>query len=202
MGRGLILIFFIILTIIQSTSIYVLTRKTDVKQVRLQNDITSLEATKQVLLKKILNTGMSTSLPFSYKNETTEDENGKKVLLRDLFNSSAKIVFRVSESQCAECIHAQIPYLSSLSKSLGKENILILGSFRSFKNLRIFMQSNDLNYKFYNIPAEDLSYLNIEMLISPYFFKVKNNLVSNVFLPEKMLNSLSEEYVKNVVANF
>lgn len=136
-------------------------------------------------------------------NITVEDISGKKILLSNILESNKMIVYRISESYCMECIKAQFPFLNILSEKLGKKHLLLLTSFSSLKDFKIFMQTNKISIPAYNIQQADLAYLPIESLNFPYYFESnRNNNIQYVFIPQKEIPGLSDAYCREIIKNF
>lgn len=199
--KRILLILLLALVIVQSYAIISLSKNRKQERLKLKNKIEVLTTTKKVLFKKIINTGLSVSIPFDVQGQLLESSNGSMLRLMDLAGSSPKVVFRISDRHCGECILAQLPFLKKLSDSIGKENVVILGSYLNFKNLKIFMTVNKLDYPYYNLPSEALSYLDIEMQSSPYYFEMEKQKTGNIFLPEKELPELTDIYIRGIIAN-
>jgi hypothetical protein len=123
--------------------------------------------------------------------------------LKNVFNHGKKkiLVYRFSQMHCQSCVNASIKFFRNWANSNGAENILFLGNF---SNNRIFYRTipeyNIQDMKVYNIsslkiPVEDIGY--------PYCFILDNNMqLSNVFVPDKGMPKITNEYLAMVQKKF
>jgi hypothetical protein len=111
------------------------------------------------------------------------------------------LVCRFSELNCESCVSFSIKSLLSVADSIGKDNILFLGSYH---NNRIFNKQKSLfgidsmyvaNILNLNIPAENLGF--------PYYFILDSALtISNLSLPDKGSPEINYQYLKLVKERF
>ena len=180
------------------------------KRVLADNDrmtlaISRLETVNKVLANKLLIQSNVLSIPLDLDKLVVEDTSGKQEILKKFFNSPRKVIYRVSESYCMECVKKQLPFLKKISNKIGKQNVAILASFSNSKMFRIFLQENNIDVDAYNI-VQDVTPFKpaIEQLYEPYYFKADKltNEISNVFVPEKSLPDLTQAYCDDVTSKF
>lgn len=136
-------------------------------------------------------------------NITITDRKGRLRKLSEVSDSAKLIVYRISESDCLECIKSQLPYLKVLCNKIGKDHVLLLTSFSTEKAFKIFLDNIHIDICAYNIQSRDLAYLSIESLNVPYFFELnRGNTAGYVFIPRKEIPDLSDAYCKEIVRTF
>jgi len=162
----------------------------------------SLSAKNELLTSQVLLQSRICSLPLK-RNAIVEDTNGVKYHLSELFDTTKVIVYRISDLYCMECVKSQLPYLKTLSDRLGKKHVMLLASFETFKEFKIFMQTGEFDARAYNIQQQDLSNIPIEALNVPYFFEANGTVNADyVFIPAKEIPDLSKAYCDEVIRSF
>jgi hypothetical protein len=118
------------------------------------------------------------------------------VLLKNKFKPTQKyfLICRFSEYQCESCIKSAISILYRFSNSIGMDNVILLGTYQ---NNRIFNQQKatyDIHdFQVYNTASVNLP---IDKVNYPYYFILDNELrVSDVFMPDKAIPTLTREYL-------
>jgi hypothetical protein len=111
-----------------------------------------------------------------------------------------KIVFHFSESNCMTCVEKHLPFLEALKEKIGRENVVIVGSYETSDYLFLTLKKYGLDFPVYNLKPKYLSQTLIEKLNTPYVFYIDSSLnIQDVFIPEKMLSKLSERYYQHIL---
>jgi len=128
-----------------------------------------------------------------------KDSLGNLLSLNDIWKDGQKqiIVCRFSESYCESCVDFSIKMVLHWVESIGKENILFLGTYR---NNRIFNKTKPMynihNLTVYNtvalnLPAEELGY--------PYYFILNSDMtISDLFVPDKVTPTITNNYLRMI----
>jgi len=137
------------------------------------------------------------------ENIMIKDSLNNLMPITDVFEEGQKciLVCRFSEFYCESCVSFSLQMILGHIESIGVKNVLFLGNHR---NNKIFNQTKPLyriddkktyNTPFFNIPVEEIGH--------PYFFVLDSNLqISNVFIPNKTLPNISNEYLENIKSIF
>ena len=119
--------------------------------------------------------------------------------LNDVFKDGREniLVCRFSKMQCESCINFAIQTILNQINTVGKDNVLFLGTHR---NSRIFNQEighyNLQNMNVCNIETLDIP---VERLNFPYYFILNSDMViSNVFVPDKAAPSVTMNYLETI----
>ena len=128
-----------------------------------------------------------------------KDSLSNVLLLKDVLKNSQEqiLVCRFSELHCESCVNFSIQLFRHWADSIGKNNTLFLGSYRSNK---IFNRAKPL-YGIHNLNVYNVSELNIpaEELGFPYYFVLDSALrVTDVFVPDKAVPELTDKYLKMI----
>jgi hypothetical protein len=86
----------------------------------------------------ILNYGNCIDLPIS-KNILVADSNHHTTALAQLITTPT-YVFYFSETNCFTCVEQYLPFVKKLAAKIGREHILILGSYRASENLFLTLE--------------------------------------------------------------
>ncbi len=129
---------------------------------------------------------------------------GNVVLAQDIFKKHA-LVLRYSESNCSDCIKAELNAVLK-NKELFVNDIYIIAHYRNKRDLYVFyrdIQNKGLkNIKMYLLPDKDLN-IPADKLNMPYYFCIDSTLlITNFFIPQKDKPKLSENYLLNTSKNF
>jgi hypothetical protein len=119
--------------------------------------------------------------------------------LRDIFKQGKEsvLVCRFSERYCEDCVVFSMHKLAPWIDSIGKDNIVFLGTHRSNRVFRQIIAS----YEAQNLTAYNIAGLAIpvEQIGFPYYFMLDSACrVSNVFIPDKTVPPLCDSYLNAV----
>jgi hypothetical protein len=123
--------------------------------------------------------------------------------LQDVLKSDKgqTLVCRFSEFYCESCVNFSIQLFRHCIDSIGKNNVLFLGShrnnkiFNSTKPLYGIHNMNVYNVANLNIPAEKLGY--------PYYFVLNSDMtIANVFVPDKATPVITIDYLKKIAEKY
>lgn len=133
------------------------------------------------------------------KNVMVTDSINELKTFRNLFKSgqSKFFVCRFSDIHCESCVEYAIKTTLQWSDSIGKNNILFLGTHRNRKifNKQIKSYGIDkfttVNIPSLNLPAEELCF--------PYYFVLDSTLtVLNVSIPDKGVRNVDHRYFQKI----
>jgi len=144
----------------------------------------------------ILNYGNYISVPL-LKEMVVSDSKNRQIKIKQLIKKDTYI-FHFDETNCFTCVEKYLPYLRKLSSEVGKDNVIILGSFEKRENLFLSLNGYDLkDIKIYNLSPSYLRDSKIGELNMPYIFEIDSALrTKRFYIPEKSLPGLSELYNK------
>ncbi|MBP1617090.1 MAG: hypothetical protein H6Q14_917 [Bacteroidetes bacterium] len=125
-----------------------------------------------------------------------KDSSGMGVFMKDFLKGRDKpmLVCRFSEQHCESCVSFAIKQLQGIVDSVGRENVLLGGTYR---NNKIFNRVKPLygidKLLVYNVPELGIP---VEELGYPYYFVLHGDLsISDVFVPDKGVPTLSNSYL-------
>ncbi len=128
-------------------------------------------------------------------NMIVNDSSGKQIKIIDLI-STRKYIYHFDETNCFTCVEQYLGFVKKLSKKIGKNKVIIIGSYKNYKDLFLNLKRFDLSgISIYNIDPSALENTKIGKINTPYILSVDSLLnVSRVYIPEKALPELSEMY--------
>jgi hypothetical protein len=134
---------------------------------------------------------------FRLEEVRAKDSSGTVFSLKDLINNNQEqiLVCRFSELHCESCVNFSIQLFRHWVDSIGKNNVLLLGSYR---NNKIFNRTKPL-YSIHNLNVYNIQPLNIpaEELGYPYYFVLHSDLtISDAFVPDKATPIIANNYLK------
>lgn len=172
-------------------------RKREKNQQIIQKQTDSL--TRAQYYSYVLSYGDIVKVPLE-KNMLLTDSGMKTTTIANVV-SKRTYVFHFDETNCFTCVEKYVPYLLRLSKRLGSDNLIILGSYQNPANLFNALEPFNLSesgIKIFNLAPSYLSTSKLAALNAPYIFEIDNTLnASRFFIPEKSFSELSELYEKN-----
>jgi len=111
-----------------------------------------------------------------------------------ILDENPKLVFRFSEESCPPCVEMEIERLKKIGETIGKENVIILTSYRNLRYLKLLKQQNNIDFSIYNINDTNLNFPTVLKNI-PFLFIINSKLEAElVFIPEKTIPELSYQY--------
>lgn len=129
-------------------------------------------------------------------------EDGKEIKLSDLCTGKHRLVFRYNEFTCQDCIHKEMGNIKAISEKIGANNVLVLASYENQHDFYINKRVNNIDLPIYNIPLKSFDNT-IENYNIPYIFILGDKgEVKNLFIPNKYLPSLTEEYFLDIMKYF
>jgi len=136
------------------------------------------------------------------ENIEVKIESGTSIRYADLVSTGPKLILRYSELHCDMCIDHSLEYLKRIAASIGKENILILASYKSQRDLSIFKRINKLDFPVYKIAKSGLK-IPIEQYSIPYVFIADKTLhVKNLHILNKDIEEMSEIFLSIIPQKF
>ena len=123
------------------------------------------------------------------------DKEKQARLLKDIVNDDTKLIVRISESHCEDCIRFFIVKLLRLAqqKKWNENQVIVLASYQDQRSLTIFADRLGIRFPLYQI--EDMP-LPVEDIHVPYCFILERNLqVKHLFVPDKYDGRISNTYL-------
>lgn len=123
------------------------------------------------------------------------DKEKQARLLKDIVNDDTKLIVRISESHCEDCIRFFIVKLLRLAqqKKWNENQVIVLASYQDQRSLTIFADRLGISFPLYQI--EDMP-LPVEDIHVPYCFILERNLqVKHLFVPDKYDGRISNTYL-------
>ena len=164
---------------------------------------------KQIIYMDILQHEIKESMPFKdnfvinienngckIENIQCKDRDNEYIPIKSLFHNGKERFFvcRFSEMDCESCIDFAIQQTRKSSISIGKDNVLYIGSYR---NNKIFNKLKDL-YEIEYFKVLNVNGLNvpIESIGKPYYFVLDSSLhILDPFVPNKNSQETSQKYL-------
>lgn len=129
-------------------------------------------------------------------------EDGVKLLLSDVCDGNKKLIFRYNEFACSPCIFEEMGNINTLAQKIGKKNIIVLTSYQNHRDFLISKKVNNIDLPIYNTPLNSLENT-IEKYSIPYIFLLDSNwTVDHLFIPNKNVLFLTDEYFQDIVNYF
>lgn len=131
---------------------------------------------------------------FLNENAIIKDVDSKRTNLHNVLGGSPKLVFRITDdiSSCYDCKDKILNELNELSKTIGNENILILGRYDKLKDLILLKEKKQIGFNVYNCNDQlglyADNYKNID-----YVFVVDEDFESKMTF---IINNVSKEKVE------
>lgn len=131
------------------------------------------------------------------------DENNQILNLKSLFDSSVpKLVFRIGDEFCNECIEDEIQALTNLGKVIGDSNIVIISSFKNSEYLDRLKIVRKIPFAIYNAKHVELWSKPVDITAAYFFMMNKDLIAHSIFIPTYKTPSLSKGYYKLVAESF
>jgi len=160
-----------------------------------ENQIQSIAEKNEIILNQVPKSySQNFNLLLTDKGHLEVDgiENLDVILYRLLSKKKAILVYRYSDHHCGECIDFGMIKLHKLSEEM--DNIIILASYDNDREMKISHRKYNSNIPICNV-REGYIELKAEKMSVPYFFMVDSNMqISNVFIPEKTIPSMTTKY--------
>lgn len=153
------------------------------------NTVDSLQKTlffaKATLLNQVLSSGDKMAELSEYISDSLEARN-KSVLL-----------YRYSSTMCEVCTNMDLIILQEYLPKIGKNNILILPSFKKDRDSRIKMQSTLCKFNYHNIEEEKVPIpLNMDLIPHRFFAILDScNQIRCIYYPSKNFSDMTYMYL-------
>jgi hypothetical protein len=121
------------------------------------------------------------------------DKSGRTVKLSHVIGTSPKVILHLPKLSCSPCIEDELPRFGVFCDQVGTDKVLILGSYNSKRQLRVFRENNEIRCSIYNLKDSRLG-LPTEKAAVPSLFIVDSGLVVRQFVPMKVAPSLSDTF--------
>lgn len=140
------------------------------------------------------------------KELTFSNDSNNNITLTDFlkrFIKRPKLVLRYTEINCTPCVDSSVLTLKEVTNKVGEENILILASYHSKRDMLIWKRVNNIKYPIYQIP-DNKTGLNVDAENVPYFFILlpESNTVHHLFLPLKENMKRTREYLTGMAERY
>lgn len=107
------------------------------------------------------------------------------------------LVFYFSEDHCSKCISQELRLIKEQCTDID-DKIILLVSFRNYKTLQIFKQTERVDYPTYLVARRKFNWFP-NQLNRPYYFILNSNMtVSDFYLSDELYPDLSKQYLKGI----
>jgi len=131
-----------------------------------------------------------------------ESEAGESSRLAALTSGKPLLFLRYSSLNCNLCVDHSLNYLKSLADSIGHENIVILASYNTMRELALFKRVNQIRFPVYRIADNSLG-IPAEKYSFPYLFITNKSLtVTNFHIPDKDVPQLDKILLSVIPGRF
>lgn len=130
-------------------------------------------------------------------NEKLYNENGDSLLIKNILNNENKIVFYFNQINCESCVEAEIQHILKMPNLIRNKKLILLSKYNDMKELMLFKRINRIDsLQIFNLKNGKLN-LPFEDHNVPIVFVVTKNLkLEYLFVPNKNVHGLSENYYK------
>lgn len=124
------------------------------------------------------------------------DADNHPVRFKDLVSEHRKLVFRFSELNCNVCVDSVLNALKSFPHKSVPDNVIVLASYKTYRDLLVFKRINKLSFPVYNVPETVMSASDID---TPFLF-VTGAAEKSVFpfIPDREKPDLTARYLEFV----
>jgi hypothetical protein len=131
-----------------------------------------------------------------------ESESGEISRLAELVSGKTLLFLRYSHLHCNLCVDHSLAYLKSVADSIGHENIVVLASYRTMRDLSLFKRVNQIKFPVYRIP-ENSTGIPADKYGLPYLFVTDESMViRNIHIPDKDVPELNRIFLATVPGLF
>lgn len=189
----LIIIIISILVIYQSLNIKGL-NKTIVEDLNNTKELkNSFHLTNELLINNIGLQFQSDGL-YLDKNAKLITIDEDTIIISDILNKTPKVFYYYSELSCSVCFEEELRNLENASEKIGKENIILLVSFRKLRDITALIRIHQIDFKLYNLNFRPIG-IPVEDYNVPFVFLADNTYkINHLFIPSKEINNLSDMY--------
>lgn len=134
---------------------------------------------------------------------TIFDEFDKEQKLSDLLDKDYKICFRFSYLHCSSCIANMLKDLSTISKYIPKDRILLIGEYENKRNFLAFKESNRITLPLYFLDTKSDNDNILKSENMPYICLLNNTMrVENLLIPMKEIPIHSKRYYNTIIKRY
>ena len=125
----------------------------------------------------------------------------ERIPLEEVLNEK-KLVFKYSEVTCQVCVDQVFAKIDTLINAVDQDRLLLMANYENPRDLYTFKRVNNIDQIIFNLGEEKLG-LAAEQSSGPLFFVAyPNGKISHLFLPDKSMPRLTDEYIKFMRTNF
>lgn len=149
---------------------------------------------------QLLNAGLL--VPFLHWDDSMQvsDVNNKKIFLNELLKDKNRLILRFSELTCNVCVDSELLNMKKYLNVIGSENIIILASYKTIRDLIIFKRINRIEFPVFNIAESDLP---VDPAGGPFLFVANAREKGFMpFIPNKEMPDLSAAYYQFIAPFF
>lgn len=118
---------------------------------------------------------------------------GDTIFLNSLIGKNDKLFFKFSENSCTPCVEMELSFLEQNANEIGINNIIIIASYKNLRHLKLLKQKVKQDIAIYSI-NESIGFPG-EFDNIPFLFVINSSKqLKFIFIPEKSLPNLSEQY--------
>jgi len=131
-----------------------------------------------------------------------ESESGEVFCLAELTSGKPLLFLRYSHLNCNLCVDHSLNYLKSIGDSIGPENVVILASYNTMRELALFKRVNQIRFPVYRIADNSLG-IPAEKYSFPYIFMTNKSLtVTHFHIPDKDVPQLNKILLSVIPSRF
>lgn len=130
------------------------------------------------------------------------DVDGTEVEWSHIIGKGPKLILFINSLSCEYCISSEIRMMKEYLSDLRTDDIIILTGYSNLNSTNIIAKKYEINYKIYNVVKNamlpDFMHNPTEPIV---FILNENNKIKYLFIPNKNLSFISQEYY-NVVKEY
>ncbi len=135
-------------------------------------------------------------------NISLKDSEENTYCLRDVIGGNDKLIFVTTELNCEPCINLGIENLKKFINKVGGDRVIVLSSYKNFRDFYSFDRMTKLSCKVFNIEEGALN-LPVDKLNMPYMFKALSSMhLQYVFVPIKGFDYPTLDYYNFMIQEF
>ena len=132
----------------------------------------------------------------------TESESGDVSSLAALVSGKPLLFLRYSQLNCNLCVDHSLNYLKTIADSIGSDNIVILASYNTMRELALFKRVNQIRFPVYRIEDNSLG-IPADKYSFPFLFITNKSLTAtHLHIPDKDVPQLDRILLSVITRRF
>lgn len=108
-----------------------------------------------------------------------------------------KLIFFFSTNSCSSCIFSQLEAIKNIEPKIGQDNLMLVGDFKTKKDLLIFKEANPFKFKVYRTQGSLLMDGKIEPSFPFFFVFNQQGSLKDYHICENMEDGSTTRFLKN-----